>query len=128
VQIQLTEEIARELSQILSVTVNLSTTDEYYSKLYRGDCSIYFIGWIPATGDGGEIFDYLLRSDNDPLGVGSYNFGYYSNHTVDEIASEITSTMNQKTRLNLMREGFKVAMEDITCVPHCDLESLPHKI
>jgi peptide/nickel transport system substrate-binding protein len=117
VQVQLTEEIARQLSQILSITVNLSTTDEYYTKLYMGNCSVYFIGWIPATGDGGEIFDYLLRSENDPLGVGSYNFGRYSNHTVDEITSEITNTMNQKTRLTLMREGFKVAMDDVACVP-----------
>ncbi len=115
--IQLSEEIARQLSQILSVTVNFLTSEEYWTKLFMGNCSIYFIGWIPATGDGGEIFDYLLRSENDPRGAGSYNYGDYSNHTVDEIASEITYTMNQNTRLRLMREGFKAAMDDIACIP-----------
>ena len=68
VQIDLSEEIANQLSQIVNVSVNLLPAEEYYEKLYSGNCSIYFIGWIPATGDGGEIFDYLLRSENDPLG------------------------------------------------------------
>jgi peptide/nickel transport system substrate-binding protein len=117
VQIELSEEIASQLSQILNVSVNLLPAESYYNKLYSGNCSFYFMGWIPATGDGGEIFDYLLRSENDPLGIGSYNFGHYSNSTVDQIASEITHTMNQKLRLSLMREGFKVAMDDIACIP-----------
>lgn len=115
--IAISEEITNQLSKILTVNFNLLPAEEFYHKLYSGNCSIYFIGWIPATGDGGEIFDYLLRSENDPLGLGSYNFGRYSNSTVDEIASEIAHTMNQRTRLNLMREGFKVAMDDIACIP-----------
>ena len=106
-QIEISEEIAKQLSQILSVTVNLLPAEEYYNKLYARNCSIYFNGWIPATGDGGEIFDYLLRSENDPLGIGSYNFGYYSNQTVDQITQEITHTMNQKTRLGSYAGGIQ---------------------
>jgi len=117
-QIEISEEIVRQLSQVVNISLNLlPTEDEYYSKLYMGNCSIYFIGWIPATGDGGEIFDYLLRSENHPLGRGSYNFGNYSNQTVDNVTSEVSYTMNQKTRMNLMREGFKVAMDDVACIP-----------
>jgi peptide/nickel transport system substrate-binding protein len=116
-QIEISEEIATQLSQVLSVTVNLLPVEKFYEKLYGKNCSIYLSGWIPATGDGGEIFDYLLRSENHPLGLGSYNFGYYSNQTVDQITQEITHTMNQKTRLGLMQEGFKVAMDDVSCIP-----------
>jgi len=118
VQIQLSEEIVRQLSQVVNITLNLiPTEEEYYNRLYMGDCSIYFIGWIPATGDGGEIFDYLLRSENHPLGVGAYNFGHYSNTTIDEIASEVSYTMNQRTRMELMQQGFKIAMDDVACIP-----------
>jgi peptide/nickel transport system substrate-binding protein len=117
VQIEICEELVSQLSQILSVNLTLLPSEDYYNKLYDGNCSLYFIGWIPATGDGGEIFDYLLRSEHHPLGVGSYNFGSYSNATVDQITSEISYTMNQKTRLQLMRDGFKTAMDDVACIP-----------
>lgn len=117
-QVQIINEIARQLSQILSIKVNyLSNDTEYYNKLYMRKCPIYLMGWIPATGDGGEIFDYLLRSENHPLGIGSYNFGFYSNQTIDQITSEVSYTMNQKTRLELMRQGFEIAMDDVACIP-----------
>jgi peptide/nickel transport system substrate-binding protein len=117
-QQKISKEIVRQLSQIINISINiLSNEEEFYTKLYDGNCSIYLLGWVPATGDGGEIFDYLLRSENHPLGRGSYNFGYYSNRTVDEITSEISYTMNQKTRMGLMRDGFKVAMDDVACIP-----------
>ena len=116
-QINISREIAKQLSQILSVKVNLLSTEKFYTKLYMRNCSIFISGWIPATGDGGEIFDYLLRSENDPLGIGSYNFGYYSNQTVDQITQELAHTMDQKTRLRLMQEGFEVAMDDVAWIP-----------
>ena len=116
-QLQVNDEIAAQLSQILSVNVNLLSTDDYYEKLLGGNCSIYFLGWIPATGDGGEIFDYLLRSEHDPLGRGSYNFGSYANQTVDQIGREVAHIMNPKARKQLMQSGFKVAMDDVACIP-----------
>lgn len=117
-QKKISDEIARQLSQVVNITVNLlPTEEEYYTKMYMGNLSIYFLGWIPATGDGGEIFDYLLRSEDHPLGVGSYNFGYYSNQTVDDITTEVSYIMNQRTRLERMRQGFKVAMDDVACIP-----------
>lgn len=117
-QVEICEEIVRQLSQVVNTSLNLlASEEEYYTKLYMGNCSIYFLGWIPATGDGGEIFDYLLRSEDHPLGRGSYNFGYYSNKTVDEITSKVSYTMSQKTRMNLMRDGFSVAMDDVACIP-----------
>lgn len=116
-QTKISEEIVRQLSQVVNISINLLSENEYYEKLYMGNCTIYFIGWIPATGDGGEIFDYLLRSEHHPLGRGSYNLGNYSNQTVDNITTEVSYTMNQKTRMNLMREGYKIAMDDVACIP-----------
>jgi peptide/nickel transport system substrate-binding protein len=117
-QLEISEEIVRQLSQIINISVNRNITEEdYYEKMFMGSSPLYFTGWIPATGDGGEIFDYLLRSEDHPLGRGSYNFGYYSNETIDTITSEIANTMVQKTRMNLMKQGVRIAMDDVACIP-----------
>lgn len=117
-QIEISNEIARQLSEIVNISVNLlPVTEDYYTRLFMGNFSVYILGWIPTTGDGGEIFDYLLRSENHPLGRGTYNVGYYSNRTIDDITSEISITMNQKARLQLMQEGFQIAMDDVACIP-----------
>jgi peptide/nickel transport system substrate-binding protein len=116
-QLELSQEIVRQLSQIINISLQVIPINQYYTDLYMGNFSMYFLGWIPTTGDGGEIFDYLLRSENHSLGRGSYNFGYYTNQTIDEITSEISYTMSQKTRMNLMRDGFQVAMDDVACIP-----------
>lgn len=116
-QVQLCEEIAKQLSPILHVNVTPLPYHDYIHKLCTGNLSVYLLGWIPATGDGGEIFDYLLRSENHPLGRGSCNFGFYSNKTIDQLTTEISSTMNQKKRLELMKQGFAVAMDAVAWVP-----------
>ncbi|KYK23173.1 hypothetical protein AYK25_02220 [Thermoplasmatales archaeon SM1-50] len=116
-RIKISEEIAKQLSEVINISVNIIPGMQYYQKLYERNFSIYFLGWIPATGDGGEIFDYLLRSESHPLGAGSYNFGFYSNQTIDLITSEISYTMDQKTRLDRMKQGFKIAMDDVACIP-----------
>ena len=116
-QINLSKEIVNQLAQIINVSLNLLPAEEFYHKLYSGNCSIFISGWIPATGDGGEIFDYLLRSEHDPLGIGAYNLGHYSNQSVDQITSDISHTMDLKARKLLMRDGFKIAMDDIACIP-----------
>jgi peptide/nickel transport system substrate-binding protein len=118
VQVELCEEIVRQLSPVINISLTLiSSEEEFYSKLFMGEYPIYFLGWIPATGDGGEIFDYLLRSERHALGRGSYNFGYYANQTVDDLTTQISYEMNQKTRKDLMHEGFRVAMDDVACIP-----------
>jgi peptide/nickel transport system substrate-binding protein len=117
VMIELSEAIAAQLSQIISVHLNIIPWEKCLEFINARNRSIYLVGWLPATGDGGEIFDYLLRSDQDPLGIGSYNYGFYSNQTVDQIGREIAHTLNQKDRSRLMQEGFQVAMDDVACIP-----------
>ncbi len=86
--------------------------------------SFLISGWIPATGDGGEIFDYLIRTVNISAGIGTYNVGYYSNPEVDRIGEEISYIIDPIERLNLMQQGFKIAMDDVACIPLFSLKSV----
>jgi peptide/nickel transport system substrate-binding protein len=106
-----------QLSEIIDIEINLLPIEEYYMKLFGRNTSLYILGWLAATGDGGEIFDYMIRTVDKKSGVGTYNLGYYSNPEVDKIGENISHILSPKSRLKLMQDGFKIAMDDIAWIP-----------
>ncbi|KYK20023.1 hypothetical protein AYK24_04415 [Thermoplasmatales archaeon SG8-52-4] len=109
--------IQSQLSGIIDIKLNFLPTDEYYMKLFSRNCSFYSLGWLAATGDGGEIFDYMLRTVDHEAGVGTYNLGYYSNSEVDRIGENVSHILYPADRLKLMQDGFRIAMEDVAWIP-----------
>lgn len=109
--------IKSQLSEIIDVKLNFLPVEEYYMKLFSRNCSFYSIGWLAATGDGGEIFDYMLRTVDQEAGVGTYNLGYYSNPDLDSIGENVSHILDPVERLELMQEGFRIAMEDVAWIP-----------
>ena len=116
--LELTEEFVRYLAEInITVKLNPLSVGDYYYRIDSGESSFYMIGWLASTADGGEIFDYLLRTNDPENAVGSYNSGGYSNSEVDRIGEEISTLMDPEQRLALMQEGFALAMDDVAWVP-----------
>lgn len=103
--------------------VNILSRNDFYSKISDRESSFYFVGWAVDSGDAGEIFDNILRSVDFENGFGLSNFGNYSNPVIDYIAEDIFYKMNSEERLQLMKEGFDIAMEDVACVPLYILKS-----
>ncbi|MFH1237314.1 MAG: ABC transporter substrate-binding protein [Candidatus Aenigmatarchaeota archaeon] len=111
-------EIGRQLAQInINVNVNARPKAEYFPKVLSRNTSFYMLGWATDTADGGEIFDFLIRTVDDKNGVGGYNNGYYSNPDVDRLGVESSRTINPEARLSIMHEGFEIAMEDVAWIP-----------
>lgn len=106
-----------QISKILNFSLNPLPIGEYYDKICMRNTTCYILGWMAATGDGGEIYDYIIRSVNPEAGIGTFNLGYYSNPEVDRIGEEITYMMDYQERLKLMQEGFEIAMEDVAWIP-----------
>lgn len=115
---QLYREIAKMLGDInINVHVNPLPALELYHKLFTKNSSFYIIGWLTGSADGGEIYDFLLRTVDEKNATGNYNYGYYSNPDVDRICEQITSIMDPSERLRLIQDGFSIAMEDVAWVP-----------
>jgi peptide/nickel transport system substrate-binding protein len=116
-QTKICEIIDEQLSLIINFSLNIQPVEDYYHKILSRNTSCYIIGWMAATGDGGEIYDYLIRTVDNKTGIGTYNLGYYSNPEIDRIGEEITYIMDYDKRLKLMQEGFEIAMEDVVWIP-----------
>jgi peptide/nickel transport system substrate-binding protein len=115
--LEICTEISKQLSPIINVELNPLPLEEYFNKILNRNSSFYIIGWIPTTGDGGEIFDYILRSIDKNKGYGTYNLGYYSNSSIDNMSDKIAVTMDPEIRLGYMQKAFEIAMNDIACIP-----------
>jgi len=117
-RVGVSEIIANQLSKInINVTVNVLSSSEFYDKILNRNSSFYLVGWKVDSGDAGEIFDNVLRTVDIDNSWGIYNFGNYSNPEIDRIADDIYYNMNQNKRIQYMQEGFKIALNDVVCIP-----------
>lgn len=112
------EYIKRQLSEIkINVTIKSLSYEEYISKLIANNCSIYANCWTTGTGDGGEIYDYLIGTNDEEKDIGLFNVGYYSNPEVDRLGENASVCMKADERQKLLQECFRIAMEDVAWIP-----------
>jgi peptide/nickel transport system substrate-binding protein len=116
-QEKICEIVKNQLSDIIDIDINYMEIEEHFMRMHERNSSFYLTGWLTGSGDGGEVFDYLLRTVNQDIGIGTYNSGCYSNPQVDSIGENISRILDPEDRLILMQEGFRIAMDDIACIP-----------
>jgi len=110
--------IVDQLEKInISVKLNNLSFRDLITKLLDRNSSFYIIGWQMESADAMEIFNDILRSVDEKKGYGTSNYGYYSNDEIDNIAEGINKEMNDKIRISLMQEGFKIAHQDVVYIP-----------
>jgi peptide/nickel transport system substrate-binding protein len=110
--------ITEQLAKIgICVTMNNLSMSEFYNKVfYERNTSMYLYGWGEISMDGGWIYDMFIRSVGDSLG--SHNIGYYSNPDVDRLGIAASNEMNLSERLQMLQEGFRIALvDDVAVVP-----------
>ncbi len=110
--------ITEQLAKIgIHVTLNnLSMAEFYYKVFYGRNTSMYLYGWGEISMDGIWIYDLMIRSVKDSYGT--QNPGYYSNPDVDQLGIAASNEMNLNKRLQMLQEGFKIALvDDIAVVP-----------
>ena len=115
---EICKEVSRQLREIgIEVELNIQPKADFFPKVLGRNTSFYLLGWATDTADGGEIFDYLLRTVDEDRGFGTYNNGYYSNPLVDVLAEKTAQSIDNGDRLRKMQEGFAIAAEDVAWIP-----------
>ena len=110
--------IKEQLAKIgIHVTLNNLSMAEFNNKvIYERNTSMYLYGWGEISEDGGWVYNMFVRSIGDSYG--SHNSGYYSNSDVDQLGKTASNEMNLNKRLQMLQEGFWIALvEDVAVVP-----------
>lgn len=100
----------------ISVQIKSMPEKDFWHKLETKNTSFYGMGWL-CSSDGGEIFNYILRTVDIANGIGSFNCGYYSNKKIDEIGENLSGIIDPTERKTLIQQGLQIAVDDIACIP-----------
>jgi peptide/nickel transport system substrate-binding protein len=77
--------------------------------------SFYLLGWTPATYDAQNVFQSILHSRGE--GVGLTNDAGFSNPHIDELTGEIATELDPKKRQAMIDEGAKIAQDQVAFIP-----------
>lgn len=94
------------------VTLPLSV---YFSKARAGEFSVALLGWGTLAGDFG--LRTLVGTSNPDTGWGTWNWGKYSNPTLDKLIASSLGSVDQAKRASYAQEAAAVAMKDYAVVP-----------
>ncbi len=101
----------------LEVDLNLMAKPAMFDKLTRRDTSVFIGSWNSLSGDMEEIYLSLLRTRDAPRGLGVDNTGGYSNPEVDALFEAAGATTEPEVRLERLKAGVALAMQDLPWAP-----------
>lgn len=115
---QVTQAVAQYLSRIgIRTKVDTMTSSVYFPKRAKREFSAALGGWGQETGEAGNFLQYWTTTNNPDLGVGSSNYGRYSNPELDALYLEATRTLDDGKRSELLQDAVKLALADMPNIP-----------
>ncbi|MBC5765001.1 ABC transporter substrate-binding protein [Ramlibacter albus] len=109
--------VAANLSRIgIKINAAFESKLTYFPKILRRDTSFYLLGWTPTTYDSHDPLNSLMACVDDK-GAGQFNLGSYCNPKLDELTHKIQVETDQKKRNEMIREAFKIHMDDVGHIP-----------
>jgi peptide/nickel transport system substrate-binding protein len=110
------EQIAQAIAQMwtrVGVTVTRVETlpaATYFTKARNSEFGVALLGWGSFAGD--LALRALVATPNPEKGLGSWNWGRYSNAKLDGLIESSLATVDQAKREALARQAMGIAMKD----------------
>ena len=116
------DQIAQAVAQMLTragittkvVTMPMGVYLGHASKL---EYSFAMLGWGASTGESSSALRPLLATYAPDKGLGSFNWGRYSNPAMDAVLAKAMATIEDKERESLLQRAATMALKDIGLVP-----------
>ncbi|HEY9572969.1 MAG TPA: ABC transporter substrate-binding protein [Pusillimonas sp.] len=115
---QVTQAVAQYLSRIgIKTQVDTVTSSVYFPKRAKREMSAALGGWGQETGEAGNFLQYWVTTNNKDRGVGSSNYGRYSNPELDKLYFQAMVTLDGGQRSQLLQQAVKIALADMPNIP-----------
>ena len=101
----------------VKTTVDAPSVPVFFSNAQNLNYSAYLMGWGPLTGETSNSLGAIVGTVNRDTGMGTTNYGRYSNQEVDRLLFEAMQELDDEKRSELLQQAGEIALADYAILP-----------
>ncbi|WP_235839864.1 ABC transporter substrate-binding protein [Derxia lacustris] len=89
----------------------------YFPRGNKLEFSMPLVGWGAQTGEASSPLRAIIASRDESRGMGTVNWGSYSNAQFDAVLAEALRTVDDTKRSALLQQATQIAIDDLALLP-----------
>jgi peptide/nickel transport system substrate-binding protein len=89
----------------------------FFPRANKKEFTMALAGWGSQTGEVSSPLRSILATTNAEKGMGTVNFGLYSNPKLDALLEEALRSVDDRKREKLLQDAVAVAITDVGLIP-----------
>lgn len=115
---QVSQAVAQYFSRIgVKTSVDAMPSSVYFPKRAKREFSVAIGGWPSETGEASALFSLWVASTDRPNGIGTSNYGGYSDPGFDKVFLEAFTTVDDTKRKAMLQESTRIALDGVPLIP-----------
>jgi peptide/nickel transport system substrate-binding protein len=115
---QILQAVAQMLTRVgIQTRVEAMPLATFFPRANKKEFTMALVGWGAQTGEASSPLRSILATIDTEKGMGTVNYGFYSNPKMDALLAEALRTTDDGKREKLLQETVAVAVQDVGLVP-----------
>ena len=115
---QIVQAVAQYLSRVgIKANVDAMTASIYFPKRAKREFSLSMGDWPSEVGEASGLFQLWVASQDSPKGLGTSNYGGFSNADFDKVYLEAIGTVDPAKREKLLQQSTQIALDNVPLIP-----------
>ena len=115
---QVSQTVAQYFTRIgIKTNVDAMTASIYFPKRAKREFSLSMGGWPAETGEASALFQLWVSSLDSPKGLGTSNYGGYTNAEFDKVYLSAANTVDAAKRKKGLEEATQIALDNVPLIP-----------
>ncbi|WP_206668031.1 ABC transporter substrate-binding protein [Teichococcus oryzae] len=115
---KMAQTLAQYLSRIgIRTTVETMPVSVFFTRRRENEFSLNLSGWGSSTGEASSFLRHWVATASREEGLGTRNYGGYSNPELDAVLKEALHTMDDGKREALLRQVVSLTVRDLAAIP-----------
>ena len=115
---QVAQAVAQYFTRIgIKTNVDAMTASIYFPKRAKREFSLSMGGWPSESGEASALFQLWVATLDSPKGLGTSNYGAFSNPEFDKVYLPAANTVDPAKRKKGLEEATQIALDSVPLIP-----------